>query len=613
MAQSTSSSPRLPSKEDLRPKQKEIVDALLSTASVIAQLPTGYGKTKAGAAAFAQLQKAGKANRLLWIVPRRRLATQAAQDVPEELQKFGIKTKAMIVGQDRIRSTRAHALGSILVFICTVQSLLSEGTRDTILSMMETGKWMTVVDEHHHFSIEGEWTSKVRSLRHCTLLAMSATALRRDGEDHFGEPQIKETYLNSARAGFVKKLHLHAYHYTIDAIEINGTIHRFTTEELARQAGSDNADAIDAFMSSRKMRFSPKYISPLVTFPVDRMIDHRARGLQTQMLIQAMSCSHARCIVEQIRPLVPDTFEIDWVGTGPHGRNNDENDKILSEFCPDKNRLTGERDWALDILVNVGMAGEGLDSIDVSEVVFLTPANITTMNLQTMGRGARPIIGLPESMAQPKCNINVDTGSPMAKFIGEQVMQIFDQEFAVQEDEDADDEKPEEGPGDDEYQELPENLGWIIADMRLLEIRSQPMFQAIFEGTKKATARATNLSEEQVAEESARQAERVIREYLNRNNNQGAILAQKTDQIEMAVGVLAGLVIKRLMRTGMRVERSLAGDLKKRINAQKKHALHCSVVNASEEELERHYRWLKDLEQRILGASGLEGVPPWLR
>jgi superfamily II DNA or RNA helicase len=607
MAQSASGSSPLSSAQNVRPKQREIVEALLTSTAVIAQLPTGYGKTKAGALGFAELRHHGKVNRLLWIVPRRRLAQQAAQDVPEELQKFGINTKALIVGTDRIQSKSAHAIGSIVVFICTVQSLLKKETYETVLAMMETGKWMVVVDEHHHFAIEGQWTNKVRALKFCSLLAMSATAQRRDGADHFGDPQIRETYRNAAQQGYVKELTLHAYHYTIDAVEIDGTVHHFTTEELAEQAGSEDPEAIDAWLSSRKMRFSPKYISPLVMFPIDRIVDKRTRGLRTQLLVQAMSCSHAKCVVEQIKSLTPEGFTIDWVGTGPHGRTDEENESILTNWCPDKDPVTGARNFRLDCLVNVGMAGEGTDSIDVSEVSFLTPGNITSTNKQVIGRGARPIIYLPPSVPQPRCNINVDTGSPMAAYI-DNIEDIFDEDIEPPD-------EPEKEPSErepNEYEELPDHLGWMIADVHFHGIRTTQMFQAIFEETKVRTERDTKWTEQQVSEIAAHHAERVLREYLNRNNNQSAILAQKADQVEMAVSKIAGLVIRRIMQTGIRPERTLSGDIKKRINTRKK--MHFgSAKNASEEILEQHWNWLKKLENEILHAHGLQGVPSWLR
>lgn len=590
----------MPLPKNIRPKQAEVIARFATEKVTITKLPTGYGKTKAAAGGFAKLRNRGQCNRMLYVVPRRRQAHQAAEELPEALAEFGVETRALIVGRDQIRSLRAHAHGTIFVYVVTVQSLLADRTWETVLELMQTGSWFVVIDEHHHYANDGSedgWTDKIRNLNHTALLAMSATPKRHDGSDHFGPPDINETYINSANAGYVKKLSLHAYHYTIDAVTIDGTVHQFTSESLTEAAGSDAPDAIDAFMASRKMRFSPKYVSPLVTFPLDRLIDLRARGIRAQMLIQAMSCSHAQCVMDQVRSLVPQNFSVDWVGTGPNGRSQDINDDVLNkQFCPPKNKITKQRPWTLDILINVGMAGEGTDCIDVTEVVFLTPANITTSNLQIIGRGSRPmIIGHGE---QPRCHVNVDTGSEMAEHIGARVMELFDDEITVPIERETE-------PTERDYKELPDKLGWIIADMRLVDIRSEPMFKAVYETTRKSDQSRSD-------EEIAAIAERACHEYMNRTGNQTAINAQKSDQINAAVGKIAGLVKRRMEETGMRIERTLVGDLIRRINGRKKRDLG-GVPEADDAGLDAHWEWLKKLERTILMEHGLNGVPGWLR
>jgi hypothetical protein len=357
------------------------------------------------------------------------------------------------------------------------------------------------------------------------------------------------------------------------------------------------------------MRFSPKYVSPLVTFPLDRLIDQRVRGIKAQMLIQAMSCSHARCIFEQIKSLVPSNISVDWVGTGPSGRAQHENDRIMRQFCPKKNKVTGRRDWTLDILINVGICGEAADTIDVTEISFLTPANVTITNKQTIGRGARRMnVG---TLAQPICNINVDTGSKLAKYIGAKVMEVFDE--IVKCDEDAELPGPSEPEPPVDYEPLPEQLGWIIADMRLKEIRSEPMYQEIYKRTFQDVRAKVDLarSDEDVARVAADAAERALVEYLNRSNNESAIYEQKIDQIETALSKIAGLVIRRMIDQGMSIERSLAGDLRRRINTQKKREL--GAVRDAGADPDLHWTWLKTLERRILQEHGLLGLPQWLR
>ena len=111
----------------------------------------------------------------------------------------------------------------------------------------------------------------------------------------------------------------------------------------------------------RQMRWSPKYVSPLIYNPFDRLEATRSHmpGIKCQALVGAMCCSHAQMICDQIRTMYPN-LAIEWVGTGPNGRADDENKAILARFCPPK--VDGQRrsmDVKLDVLVHVGMAGEG--------------------------------------------------------------------------------------------------------------------------------------------------------------------------------------------------------------------------------------------------------------
>jgi hypothetical protein len=113
-------------------------------------------------------------------------------------------------------------------------------------------------------------------------------------------------------------------------------------------------------------------------------------------------------------------------------------------------------------------------------------------------------------------------------------------------------------------------------------------------------------------EECARFAEKAILDYLGRSNSESAVFAQKADQINSACSKIAGLVMRRIADAGTPIDRSVAGQLRKRINTQKKKELG-SVDGADDETLDRHWAWLKQLERRILLDHGLNGVPQWLR
>lgn len=599
----------VPFPEKLRPKQREIIEAFKTRNELIAKLPTGYGKTLAAAGAYALLRHRGACNRMLYIVPRGSQARQAAESVPQELSLFGVKTQAIEVTRDPIHALRRHRDGTIEVYVTTVQALQSSPATDrTVKDLMQTGRWFVVIDEHHHYGEETAWSESVKALPARAMLAMSATPNRHDGSDHFPDPDVTETYWDAAQSNYVKKLRLNAYEYVVDAVTVDGRAMPFTTEQIVAEAGSDTPEAIDRFVAARKMRWSPKYISPLVTYPLDRMVDLRTRGIKSQMLVQAMSCTHAQMVCDQVRALLPENMKVDWVGTGPSGRGDKENEEVLRAFCPEKDAVTGRRLWTLDVLVNVGMASEGLDSCDVTEVVFLTPANLTISNMQTIGRGARLMPGLN---VQPSCFVNVDTGSPLAQFVGDKVMRVFD-------DRSVDDPCEKCGqlpcvcqitdrePGSD-YEPLPECMTVMIVDVRLTDIRTGPMWEEALRLGIATASPATPREDIEAAVEAG------LARFLNRTSNVSSALAQKREQINNATSKIAGLVVRRLAETGVRIERTLSGDLRRRINTQKKRVFGCGVDDASEDKLQAQWDWLRDVERQILTNHALHGVPPWLR
>lgn len=596
--------------QNLRPKQREIIEAFAASNAVVAKLPTGYGKTLAAAGSYAFLRHAGTCNRMLYVVPRSNQASQAAESVPLDLLRFGVDTKAIEVVSDPINALRKHRDGSCEVFVVTVQGLsTSAATAHAVRELCATGRWFVVVDEHHHYGEDTTWTEAVRVLPSAAMLAMSATPARMDGTDHFGEPSVAESYRGAAQAGYVKWLSLHAYEYVIDAVTVDGRAIPFTTAEIVREAG-ESPEEIDKYIASRKMRWSPKYISPLVTYPLDRMINLRTRGIRSQMLVQAMSCTHARMVYEQLRSLLPDHYSVDWVGTGPSGRSPKENADVLASFCPPKDKATGKRPWTLDVLVNVGIASEGLDTTDVTEVVFLTPANITITNLQTIGRGARLIPGLPNQ--QPVCHVNVDTGSQMAKYAGQAVMDLFEMQAGEPEKCEGCGQLPCVCPGEDpkpndDYEPLPEKMAVMIVDVRLSDIKTGPLWDLVL-GAATVEGRKHGAPEEMI--EAA--AERAILNHFNRSSNVSSELAQRRQNVHEAAGKIANLVIRRIAKSGVRVEKSLAGDLRRRINGEKKRR-YGAVETADEQQLEQHWQFLRQLEAQILGGHELQGVPQWLR
>lgn len=606
--------PQMPLHKDLRPKQAEVIRLFETKNNVVAKLPTGYGKTVAAAGSYAVLRHRGVCNRMLFIVPRRSQATQAADGLPDDLKRFfGITTKSIIVSEHQIQAHRLHRSGEAEVFVATIQALTTGDSFKTITDMMQTGRWFVAADELHHYSQragngkdgpreDGIWADRLHRLNASAMLAMSATTKRFDGLDRFGAPDVSETYVHAANVGYVKKLSLHAYEFHVETVTVDGVEYTYSTDEFLNLVGSDNPADVDAFMASRQMRWSPKYITPLIEFPMQRLINNRLDGIESQMLVQAMSVAHAKFVCAQIEALKPRFMSVDWVGTGPNGRKDNENDAILARFCPPKDKITGRRKWTLNILVNVGIAGEGLDATDVTEVSFLSLANINITTLQGIGRGAR-VMPVPKGVDAPPCHVNVDTSSPLADYVGAAIMGLFDDEVT------AKPPGPPRGPGDDDdYVPSPPTMNVMVVDVRLKDIRSEPMYQAVLDHVKRQYPEA---DEEMVA----RSVEDGIQRYLSRGSSESSLIGQKRELIDALVSKIVGLITTRIRTSGsaVTVDRVYIAKLKTKINAHKKGKFG-PVESLASDELDGEYQWLREhVELPILQGHALQGLPSWLR
>jgi hypothetical protein len=534
------------------------------------------------------------------------------QDGPSDLFDAGLIGPRAVVdlrffGREALEK---HWGNSAQVFAITVQSLSTVGGGGLVNELMASGRWMIVVDEYHHYGVEKTWGKSVLNLPYDCLLAMSATPYRPGNDSAFGQPEISVSYREAKEELAVKPLVGHSYSYAIDAVLEDGDIKSFTTDELINEAGSDAPEAIEKLRIERKMRWSPKYVSPLVIHPIDRMLSNRVNsGLKLQAIIGAMCVSHAKLVCEQVKALYPE-LEIEWVGTGTDGKPPAENAKIMGAFCPKKDD-DGNRNPTIDILVHVGIAGEGLDSVLVSEVIHLNRASKNNSNDQENGRAARfcsgvdgePVIG----------HINFDSASEYAAigYLGSKIMDAMD---SLPPSDDDDEDKEQDPRGEREIPELPDEPAIQIFDMRL---------QGIDSGSQEVQRMADVMQEtgfhpkgmdfdSMKSDLDHPEWKTVINAYQQMRHVQmepfrePAIIAQWKEQVNVAVSVVAGLAINSMKINGARIEKTLPGDIKKRINSRKKRD--CGAITENIEVCKTHYSWIKNLEKTIISS----GVPEWL-
>lgn len=589
-------------KQDPRRGQREVIQCALEPKRrrLCAQLPTGYGKTFTAAAVYCRLKQKGIVDRLLYLVPTKAQLDQFVQDGPSDLNSAcvpGAHYVCDIAYAGAAQTIKQHRSGSHQVFATTIQSLTTAATGSTIRELLMSGRWMICVDEYHHYGLDKTWGRSVLALEEkptCEfLLALSATPYRPTDDSAFGKPEVVVPYQRAVREKAVKPMRCHGYTYRIDAID-NGDVVSYTTEALIQEAGSESPEALERVF--KQMRWSPKYISPLVDTPITRMQRERiATGYKLQALIGAFCCSHAQMVCEQVQGMFPE-LRVDWVGTGTNGRSESENRAIINRFCPPKrDGKRRQEDIKLDVLVHVGMAGEGLDTLYVSEVIHLNPANKNNSNDQENGRGARY---LPDVTAY----VNVETGSDYARdYLGSRIELAFDAYPGEVPEDDQD--QPESEPQNDDIPELPDEPSIQIVDCECIEINTgevERMAVAISEVT------GIVLDDPRLQDKALELYKRMKREEAERFNDRASV-EQWRDAVEQALSVVARRAARLLTAPGARMERSLLGDLRKRINTRKKRVL--GGVDRDVQLLRQHYDWLKRLETELIEG----GIPGWLQ
>jgi superfamily II DNA or RNA helicase len=589
-------------KKNPRKGQRDVIELATEPdrRRLCAQLPTGYGKTFTAACVFSVLQRAGRVDRLLYLVPSRGQLDQFVDDGSSDLDAALVEGSCHISNlawHGAAQAVNQHRLGSHQVFACTIQALSSAGPGAIVKSLMHSGRWMICVDEYHHYGLEKTWGNAVIDLERLPscqfLLAMSATPYRPGKDSAFGSPDITVSYRRAVEEDAVKPLECHSYTYRVDAID-DGDVVSYTTKELEEKAGDSSPEAIERVF--RIMRWSPKYIDPLVDVPISRMIrDRVATGYRLQALIGAFCCSHAQLVCEQVRAMFPE-LAVDWVGTGTNGRSDGENRKVLRKFCPPKrDGKRSDADIKLDVLVHVGMAGEGLDTVYVSEVIHLNPAHRNNSNDQENGRAARYLPGV-------RGRINVESGTEYAKdFIGRKIELAFDTPpgQTPKEEEGANEERESSA----EIPTLPDEPSIQIIDCECIEINT---------GDVKRMAEAFSevsgmpLDNPLLQKKALDLYKQMKREEMERFNPR-SVVEQWSQSVNNALSAVSRRAAVAMLAPGVRMDKGLIGDVKRRINSRKKRAL--GAVDKDVANLRRHYGWLKNLENQLIA----EGLPSWLQ
>jgi len=388
------------------------------------QWPTGYGKSIGFALVWKHCHETALANRLLMIVANDTQRQQIVNDFEGDCLLVGGPCQGGVWSFERSAGDlRMAMIGNVHVFVCTVHQLeasMNRGGVNTLKDLLQVQgtKWLVGFDEFHHYGEAMAWGDAAKlAMEHTEFsLAMSATPYRRGADTIFPEPRLCVSYREAEEDQCVKPMVCHSYEYSVAVIQDGEEVANYTTTELHRMADGE----IDQWEERKNIRYSPQYLHPLIIHPIRRLRDLRAQtGKRLQMLVRAMSCRHAKMVCEQIKQFA-DGLSVDWIGTGTSGRSDKENREIISRFCPPKDDQGKRPNGDIDVLVQVSMAGEGFDSVNVCEIIDLFPVSSralsgrATQDKQFYGRGSRIVPGA-ENLA---LSVNVPSDHPLHAWAG---------------------------------------------------------------------------------------------------------------------------------------------------------------------------------------------------
>lgn len=610
-----------------RPGQSRLIEWMLdrveSAVRLCVRWPGGYGKTVGIALAYMILREFGRVNRLLVVVANDQQRAQFRRDFPSTCRRIGLAIKDGCVWEfdKSARSLRTSMLNRCEVFVVTIQmvSATNRKSTDSLLDLLGDGnRWMLAADEYHHYAQERDWGKSLQRVCDNVIfsLAMSATPTRDGAGTIFGEPDLSVTYREGVEQGAVKKLWLKRYHYSVKATTGDGSEVEYTTDELRQQF--DN-ESLSEFEERVGLRYSTKYIHPMILEPLLRLQDRRAAsGKPLQMLIRAMSCRHAKYVCKVVQEVAPG-LRVNWVGSGPSGQTDHVNSSVIEQFVPPHGR-----DPQLDVLVQVQKVGEGSDSVMVCEIVDLALANIdgaSNQLKQFIFRGSRIVPGLCHE--QQYCNVNVPSDAKLAgleqdeSLVGVSLMDWIDGDYSKS----GDESNQEQPPGDDVFNPVPEDFLSIVVrrNAELTEVTDDMRghfmkFVAGMNGCVVESASHWDVENNPDHLEAAKRAYLVVANSHAEEMDSQSRLEQRAQRFDSEVRRLASHGAKIASRaTGVDISGKLIGQLAKKINGHLKASLGGRGRDS----------WLdEDFEQagRIIHAWGCairdrvegKGVLPWL-
>lgn len=615
-----------PSTVSLRQGQQQVVDLLNDPSSVprknnrlIAELPTGYGKTFVVCAAYALLRQQGIVGRMLVIVPSDEQFSSYLKEIEADMAELGFPVSGALKAASTL-ALKAHRQNQAEIFVTTVQTLsTNEGA---ISDLLETGRWLVAADEYHRYAKDNTWGKALSGLNSVFILAVSATPDRTDNAEKAidGEVDVRVTLREAVEEGAIRPVVVRSSDYAID-ITLKGedTPRRMSTAELQKELAASGTD-ISGQEVKRELRYYSKYLYKAILDAYMKLNElNTLHQGQHKMLVFAMGVGHAKSVCEQINSIAGEKIA-DWIGVQSTidrgdgvpvtiGRPEKENTAVLEKF------KSGE----FSVLVQVKKATEGFNDVRCSVLLFLNLVGETVQLKQMIGRGLRRNYAVePDSGGRAKsdrCWIYVSNDHP-----GLDYMKRLEGDMKLPDEEEDDTEGTDSNGGGGS---IPI---YIIPEFYILDAQfsGEELFYPFGEDGKMSETEAVRRTRANVAE-LATASDDVIQAQLRKLFGMDPTPISTAERLQTArkkiteVGrTLAGNVVRlRANRCAGTFPASLLGDTNRAIHSR--WLLENPTLrhdNMTVEEFERKYEWIRSINNQMKAAPDayafLVSEAPWL-
>jgi len=581
--------------------QEDVADRLVV-------LPTGYGKTMSGLGYYVIRRERAIVNRCLWIVSsdeqRKQLSPAPTKDgrrdttASDRVQTwFGVPCLETVRADGMHSTLRMHFEAHAELFATTYQTLIHNVAyfRELMDDAGGRWNWLVIADEAHHLSTDGSWAAKLEQLPRMETLYLSATPVRTDRRPLRNVPSKTDEYdacvevpwREAIEEGAIRQPTAHAEEWSLQFENRSGELVTVTTDEL-REAGVATESDFDEYQVKHDLRYTFGFLDKIFLHALNRLNEKRVHWPgRHQMLVFAMSCSHAKFLANEVFGRLVDA---DWIGVT---RGDKENEQVLGRF----------KRGDLSVLVQVDKAGEGFDHPPASVALFLNMVQSQTKLLQQLGRVLRRDVDIPQK--QDIADVFADTAHPVVDVVRD-----------LEPDDKSYHEPVERDPAStgevDDWQPVPEMLE-IEAQWRQTQLVLPLGMVPHYEPGVLQAAEQFNLPPDEIqaimrVAAGGTSVDEASVPAVSGETQRQAVFRDRVDRLLTTVTGHAFTLIAR--ESPSSVNKQLAGQLKKRLNGRWVKTQRRGHDDMLSDDFALKYEWLRGVDEDMRITKK---VPAWLR